>query len=470
LEEPFDFFEKILPAVTARPLNSDVVELRHCHLAQIDYLDFTTWASVILNDAWPNFQKKIKAGYPEVRDLSKYAWDQFMVPEFALGLLEIFATHRGHCDFERFPLQIAYDLSAAASVLRRVPSNPSLPRLAIVIVAFKDAEHLDKLVEALHMVHHYIIIHLERLTPSSFTDQAYKIASKYLNVVVVKFGTVTYRTDSVSFINYQIMNWLVNDLLLDYDYHLTLGGAVYPLYNAKELALRLKQNHRDIWLGELLQNGMLLKDEAEQAQFHYLIRKRLIFTSGETKYQQRTKKYAQSGFEPIVPGFIQTNMTKKTNSGNQAIFSYKFVRQLTLSAQVKELFAIAKYGCCCCLEERTWIAAAGMIGYRDVALEQASMWQVWGGETTCQSSMNNAILTVNASICYKNEDATEIRQQTGQNHRSTKEEPVYIKGDKVLDALKDAKRRGFMFARKFKSDDASSMDLLRMIQQELHHV
>jgi hypothetical protein len=41
-------------------------------------------------------------------------------------------------------------------------------------------------------------------------------------------------------INYQIMNWLVNDLKLEYDYHFTLGGAGYPLHSANELAQHLQ--------------------------------------------------------------------------------------------------------------------------------------------------------------------------------------------------------------------------------------
>jgi hypothetical protein len=69
LESPFDFFEKILPAVGARPLNSDVVELRHCQLPMVDYTNYTTWAIAILNDARPNFEIKLKALSPEVMGL-----------------------------------------------------------------------------------------------------------------------------------------------------------------------------------------------------------------------------------------------------------------------------------------------------------------------------------------------------------------------------------------------------------------
>ena len=51
LEAPFDFFEKALPHIGARPLKSDVVELRHCHLTHVDYLSYIAWASPVLMDA-----------------------------------------------------------------------------------------------------------------------------------------------------------------------------------------------------------------------------------------------------------------------------------------------------------------------------------------------------------------------------------------------------------------------------------
>ena len=148
-----------------------------------------------------------------------------MVPEFALGLSEIYTTHNGIIDFTKYPLQIAYDLSQADMVLRNETAHPSLPRVAIVIVAFKDAEHLERLIKAVHMPHHFVIIHLERVTPPKYANQVRKIISQYHNIALLQFGTVTYRTDSVSMINYQIMNWLVNDLKLDYDSHLTMGGG-----------------------------------------------------------------------------------------------------------------------------------------------------------------------------------------------------------------------------------------------------
>jgi hypothetical protein len=465
LSEPFDFFPKVLPTIGSRPLNSDVVELRHCQLGLVDYAKYSAWANAVLNQAWPNFESKLKSNSPEVMNLSSDAWMTKMVPEMALGLLEVYATNEGHCDFSKYPLQIPYDLSQAATMLRAVPDDPnSLPRLAIVIVAFKDPTLLSSLVQALHLPHHFIIIHLERSTPSSYTDEVARIASQYSNVVVVKFGTVLYRTDSVSMINYQIMNWLVNDLGLTYDYHLTMDGTVYPLYSATSLCRHLHTNPRDVWLGELLHNGKALLDGT--GQWDYLTRKRLIYTGEERKYQQRFRNATHNGFVPTVPNFIKGNMTRKTNSGNQAVFSYRFVKELTRSSEVKQLFAIAKYGCCCCLEERTWVAAARIIGYGKQAMDALSMFQVWGGDSSCKSSMNNAVLSLDPDTCYKVEDAVTLNAV--QNASSYSGNPVYLHGHELVQALKVAKNSGIMFARKFNSEEPSSVNLLRLIQQEFH--
>jgi DNA-binding transcriptional regulator YdaS (Cro superfamily) len=84
--------------------------------------------------------------------------------------------------------------------------------------------------------------------------------------------------------------------------------------------------------------------------------------------------------------------------------------------------------------------------------------------------MGNAVLSLNADTCYKNEDATEgiIVQQ--ELHKAG--DPAHVRGNEVLTELKEAKR-GFMFARKFKSEDsgsmASSMEL-DLIQRELDQI
>jgi hypothetical protein len=346
----------------SRPIHSDVVELRHCQLDKVDYSKFVSWAAIILQDAFPILEKKLKRDMDEVQGIRKDGWDIGMYLEFCLSLLEIYATHTDTrdgttdkiCNFEKYSLQIAHNdddiLSMAEKTLRNVPaSHNGLPRLVFVIVAFQDADHLEVLIEACSMPHHFIIVHLERRSPQSFTDRVHRIANKYSNVVVVQFGSIIYSTDSVSTVNYQIMNWLTEELKLPYDYLLTLGNAAYPLLSTEEMTRYFQKTKRNIWLGELRnsKNG-----GGWYFSYEYLERKRLIFTSGERKYTQRTKKWKQNDFVSSIPDYIKTNMTSnktKTNSGNQAVFSYKVVNKLVNSPQVKELFAIAKWGCCCCL-------------------------------------------------------------------------------------------------------------------------
>jgi hypothetical protein len=366
------------------------------------------------------------------------------------------------------------DLRMAESILRSVPiSSNGLPRLAFVIIAFQDADHLESLIGACSMQHHLIVVHLERRSPPSFTDSVHKIANKHTNVVVVQFGSIIYTTDSVSMINYQIMHWLTEELKLSYDYLLTLGNAVYPLHSAQELTNYFQKTERNIWLGEL-------RNRKGFTSWGYLKRKRLIFSAGDQKYTQRTRKWKQNGFDSPIPDYIKTNMTEKTNSGNQAVFSYSVVKKLIDSSQVRELFSLAKYGCCSALEERTWIAAARIIGHGREAMEAASMFQVWGGEQTCGSgSMKNALLRPNATICYLSEDATkgnlfERQERNSENTNSTSDvvenhNTSYFRGDKLLEELRLAKEKGFLFARKFKSGDQSSLELIEMIKKDIHN-
>ena len=134
-------------------------------------------------------------------------------------------------------------------------------------------------------------------------------------------------------------------------------------------------------------------------------------------------------------------------------------------------------------EERTWIAALSIIGYETDALQHTSIYQVWGGETTeCKSSMKNAILTQNSSICYKTEDFYYTHQQQEKeqhyirsSHHDIKNQEydhvtnnfMYFYGNETWNQLKTAHQRGYMFARKFVSNHTESVTLLQRIQNEL---
>jgi len=183
-------------------------------------------------------------------------------------------------------------------------------------------------------------------------------------------------------------------------------------------------------------------------------------------------KQAKTGWYATVPGYIKANMGWKSNSGNQAVFRYQVVKELTMSAQVKELFAIAKYGCCCCVEERSWITALGMLGYRQQGLQlPVAMFQVWGGGRACKGSIRNAVLNTKDNVCFLLSDATIALWYNGTSILPPKAPKDFcMHGENVWDALVQAKQKGgFLFARKFQSTNMDSMELLTRIQTHFHN-
>jgi hypothetical protein len=425
-------------------LQSDIVELDHCSLATLDWDNFTSWARPILNKTLLKIQKSNQ------NDALENITIPVIQQEWTLELLELHATHHGHCDFRRYkPTVPSYtpNLQQAASTLRRVTQTivppPYHARVAFAIVAYKDAKHLERLIQAIHMPHHLILIHLERSTSMRYFNQVLAIVKQYQNVVILQFGTVLYRTDSVSMINLRIMRWLVEDLQLEYDYHAVLGGAVYPLYEASELAQHIYKTNLSVWLGEMNHKGSRVKHPQAGVLFH----KRLISSHG-------ISQKAGFLFGTPFPDWMDKVMQHKSISGNQAVYSQSVVRQLLANPRVMQLFGMAKYGCCCCIEERVWIAAMDLIGLVDAAKKQFGVWQVWGGHDNCRATMSNALLNTNPAKCFRLEDP---------NH-----EAMYISGNETLHHLQNAKRRGFLFARKFLSDDAPSMALLKTIETILH--
>jgi hypothetical protein len=193
-----------------------------------------------------------------------------------------------------------------------------------------------------------------------------------------------------------------------------------------------------------------------------------------------------------APLWLDHAMYHKSTSGNQGVYSYDLVEKLLRNAQTKQLFALAKYGCCCCLEERTWIAALGILGYLGQAKENYSMFQLWGGPATtstvsglenaptttlrttrldwsgCRGGMKNAVLGIDdyPQPCYRSEHAYEYGNET--NSGLTDKTDFLINGTQIWERLVIAKSRGTLFARKFNSGNESSMQLLQQIVHELH--
>lgn len=451
---------------------SQVVELDHCTLWNVDWQNFSSWSNDILERVYFTNEKfiSLRNDAPiKAKEVEK---------EWTMELLEMYMTHHGMCNIDAYQFKIKDTTFTATTTgilggiaettttkmlrdagvkltrtYQTVPTPSQQVRLAIVIVAYRDSKQLQRLVDAVFLQHHFIVIHLDNDTNDTFRNEVITmIETQYPNnVVVLNFGSIVYETDSISRINLQIMDFLINTLRLQYDYHVTIDGAAFPLLSAIDLAKELYTSSGRVWLGELTHKGQ----PVHHPQSHLLWKKRLYSTTTGSNEKLGTK--AGNIFPGIpIPEWLDKALYHKSTSGNQSILHFTIVQQLLSNRQVKELFAIAKYGCCCCLEERTWIGAMDILGVLDEAKERRSMYQLWGGYSTCRGSMQNAILEMDETICYRNEN---FHGNDGD---------LYFFGNRTWDSLIEARQQGTVFARKFHSDNVGSMQLLDKIVHEMH--
>jgi hypothetical protein len=454
---------------------SDVVELSHCNLDRIDLVNFTNWASPIVNNSHTT-SMTLRRKRGKLDQWTRVTWQRIQ-EEFTLELLEMRAQALHLCDFDVYrpalPMEgpVRQVLEQKLLTLAKM-DGPVETRLVFVIVAYRDSEQLRRLVEAIHLPQHYILIHLERRASPEWEAAVIDLSSAYDNVIPVKVGSIVYETDSVSMIHYRIMNWLIHTLELPFGYYVSLDGASFPLFSAAELTSHLidatTNQGQHVWMGSLRHKGVPVDSD----QTRFLKQKRLFFTgdgdmddSLGIEQPKLTSRIPRIHFKAqALSGPIVETMTKKTNSGNQAVYSRTVVEELSNSPSVRELFALAKYGCCCCLEERTWIAAMGMIDRQGQALEQAAIWQCWGGlAADCKSSMKNAVLTQNASVCYKVEDGT----WNAPDNVITHSHGYYFHGNETWVYLQNARERGILFARKFDPSNPLSVELQVDIEENL---
>ena len=422
---------------------SDTAHLDHCDFKDVDWNDIFNFMS----SAMP---------LDLVRRIPNKSMQLDAQHEMKLELLEIYASnHSRFCDFAHYKPTVTReaDPESAAAILRKVPHvDKSSIRLAIAIVAYKDIEHLELLVQAIHLPQHYIIIHLERLTDPYFEEGVRELAKEYDNVVVLKFGSVVYKTSQLTDINLRIMRWLLFDSGLTFSYFLTMGGAVYPLYSASELAQTLQASGRKIFMGQLANNAAPR------------IARKLFGTIGLTYSRQNTKVYPLTASKsraeldlPMRPEIMKM-FDRKSNSGNQAIFDYDTVKTLLESADSMEIMATSKYGCCCCLEELVWYGVMNVIGLAEEALSIGSMLQFWSGLPQCNYTMSNALLTSEDTSCYLLGDySARVQWNTSR-----------VQGPYLQKYLVKAKEIGFLFARKFDSTDRGSVQLRMWIRKYLH--
>jgi hypothetical protein len=431
---------------------TDVAELYYCQIqdlvdpSTVAYSNFTTWAQPLLNESLSSLLQR--------PDVASQIHVDLISQEFILELLELYASLHNRCDYSKYQIAPILHHDKARKKLQELaihmPQHHA--RIAYVFIVHQDILHLKRLLQAVHQPWHYIVLHVEHYASPTFVASVQEVANGYDNVVVLQFGAIVYKTDSVSMINLRIMKWLQQDLQLQYDYHITSSGSVFPL--VRDVAESLARQQRNVFLGETYYNGR----EVYTDQSYLLRHKRLLYTRGELKLHKRLPRPPFASSQSLLSVELEESMRYKTNSGNQAIYSYTVVQDLLASPQVIQLFVLSKYACCCCVEERNWIAALELLGYGDEAREQSSIFQVWGGvDAHCRIQMKNALLSQNASLCYRSEDATTTSSETS----------LVFYGNETLELLKLAKNRGILFARKFHSEDEASVSVLRAIQEEI---
>jgi hypothetical protein len=491
--------------------HSDIVELDHC----LNNSDLSIRQEIrkqtedLLHVAMVHVQRVLQPKRPqnpalENRRRRKITQDEVegnnfrlvtleMRHELTLQLLELHLMERKWCNFSLYRPTV-HGHQAQGTQLQQVSQLPPMPqqawwynpfwrrvapapksslyRLAIVISAFKDFEQLVSLLQAVHLPQHYIVIHIDRHCDLAYRAQlqhwltATTRYQRYRNVVVVQFGSVVYMSDSISHINLRILQWLTFDLQLEYQQVMLMDGLAFPLRSPTEMVQYLKEqssppHNRSVWLGLM-----------QYSQFDYF-----DYASGQrpepdtrtirlTRLLLTNSKKVSTGYlywkEP--PDYIRNLFIYKSNSGNQGVYSRAVVEKLLTSNVVMELFAWSKYSCCCCIEENNWMAALDAIGHAADAMQSTNMFQVWGGESSsCDATTSNAVLTTNASIAYISADPVHFKVSKS----SPSPDQFCFNGSQTTALLAQAKARGAMFARKFRSQVPDSVALMEWIRTNL---
>lgn len=281
--------------------------------------------------------------------------------------------------------------------------------------------------DAIHLPHHIIIIHLERRTEDSF---AYKVrhilTSRYDNVIVIQYGTITYPTDSITHINLDVMRWVtIGDLSSSigyYDYYICLSSSSYPLWGAREMAKVLKQDEqRRIRVGQVAYNFEPWRLCQRHSTYFGLVatrgvgEKRRILDWKESQLGNLLDELRSTSI-PSLPEAEKFFMKKeylrgcviKTTSGNTAAYDRQSVIELLSSPEAMELLTRFKLSGGCCHEESSWGGAWGLISnstrerdyYIGMMKKPGAMWQAW----PCTSSIGHNYVFADRDFPNENEE------------------------------------------------------------------
>jgi hypothetical protein len=402
--------------------------------------------------------------------------------EIILELLEIYALHYGYCDFSRYRPTLGHT-SKAFEKTALLATPPGHARCAIVITVQRfDSTHFKRLLQAVHMPHHYIVLHLDRHAPEGWRSSLETIAKSlnFDNIEVIQFGTIR-DEDSRSITHLKIMRWLTMELGLIFDHHVTLDSSSFPLLSAKAMAKHLHSSSQSVWLGTLTEQGSL----PSKSQTHRLVNTRLVTTATPATVTLG-RIFSDDTISPdISVQDDRLSMNHKTTSGSYAVFSQFLVQRLLSSPKALQIFALSKYSTSS--DSYNWMTALQLLRATDdnnsilpsnsdivnQAKLYTSMFQLWGGTNDCGKALQNdadaAVLSMDPTKCYRIEHASVVRAVHGEPTNTTvfsipKERLVLHGSGDLWNHIKSAIQVGFLFARQFDSSDKLSVELLEALE------
>ena len=306
---------------------SDTAYLEHCKLSSLNSTAFVRFRHSLLKEAKVNYLSyKMKINVTDVKD------------EVILQGLEIFARASGVCNFSLYtptvPVTTGEQVQLNTLVQRLPVPPPNEVRLVYCISVFGDFPQLKALVDAITLPQHLLIVHLERRTPVELVNKVRDLSRSHPNLLVLKYGSITYPTDSLSQVFLQIMRLVTSTLKVEYDYVVTLGASAYPLWEAHELAQKLYAEERYVRIGRMVYHGGLKRlCKRHASSFGVVLSrgmgpKKLVPLNGLLRSHADTSMLKAEKFLPPKLNLCR----KKTNSGNTAAFDRAAVETLLVSA------------------------------------------------------------------------------------------------------------------------------------------
>jgi len=408
--------------------------------------------------------------------------------EIILELLEIYGTHYGFCRFHRYKPSYNHENPSGSSSGSNTFSNAIVPsptghaRLAFVIVVRRnDLAHIQRLIKAVHMPQHYIVLHVDATMNEGFFFRLLELTQEYDNIVVVRFETAASLhndngMDSMTHVHLKLMRWLTMDLHLRYDYHITLDDTSFPLYYAEDFARHLFASSNEVWLGKITD-----QDKEQQPDSY-----RLVTTTFPTTIALQSTLFDP----PKSVDWLSQQFNDRTVSGSTAVFSQSVVRQLLSSSRAMEIFGRSKYACCE-VGNYNWMAAMKTLDekhgtgnldpntLKQQAKTQTATFQlqsVTADENCDKASTKRAVATlsndIHQSFCIEHPSVVKaVHNQTFTSPDFDWTIPNDRRkihgGPELMKYLQSAKKAGFLFARSFDFENLESVALLNEIERTI---